>query len=166
MRERGFIPLSILGSPTVWLALGCALLAFTSWAMYGRWQAAVEREAKVRGEFDGFVAAVKARGEEQERETAKREAKDREQFKIVKAKYAADLARRDADLRRLRERPPERPDRSEVPVTTCGPGGPDATATESVPLADYRALEERAASDAQQLVRLQEWVRAIGAPIE
>jgi hypothetical protein len=158
--------MGLLASPTLWLGIGCALLAFTTWASYNRWQAAVQREAQVRGEFDAFVAAVKARGEERERETAKKEAEDRETFKLVKAKYAADLARRDADLRRLRERPPERPDRSEVPVTRIGPERPDGTAEKLVPLEEYRALEERAYDDALKLTRLQEWVRNVGHPTE
>ena len=166
MNERGFAFAALLGSPTAWLALGCALLAGTTWLMYGRWQAAVERTATVKGEYAAFVEAVKQRGLEAERENARVVEAWRSAVLHVKTRAAADSTRLRAHLDSLRKRPPERPDRSEVPVTTCGPGGPDATAAESVPLADYRALEARAASDALQLVRLQEWVRAIGAPIE
>jgi hypothetical protein len=122
--------------------------------------------AQKQGELDAFVAAVKARGEERERETAAKEAKDRETFKLVKAKYAADIARRDADLKRLRERPPERPDRSEVPVTRIGPERPDGAPAQFVPLEEYRALEERSYDDALRLSRLQEWVKAVGHPVE
>lgn len=163
MSQRGF---ALLASPTLWLAVGCGLLAFTTWASYNRWQAAVEREAKVRGEFAAFVEGVKQRGLEQERETAEKEAKDREQFKLIKARYSADLARRDADLKRLRDAPVTRPDSSEVPITRIGPERPNGTAAQFIPLEEYRALEERAYDDALRLTRLQEWVRAVGHPVE
>jgi hypothetical protein len=146
MNQRGFLPMGLLASPTLWLGIGCALLAFTTWASYNRWQAAVEREAKVRGEFSAFVEGVKKRGEEQEK--------------------AADLARRDADLKRLRDAPISRPDRSEVPVDECGPKRTDGTRAKCLPVEEYRALEERAYDDALKLTRLQEWVRSVGHPVE
>ena len=166
MKQRGFLPVGMLASPTLWLGIGCVLLAFTTWASYNRWQAAVEREAKVRGEFSAFVEAVKKRGEEQEKATAEKEAKDRATFKTIQATYRADLARRDADLKRLRERPITDPGGREVPVVSCGPQGTDGARAEFVPASEYRALEERSYDDALKLTRLQSWVRAVGHPVE
>ena len=166
MGQRGFAFAGLLASPSLWLGLGCALLAFSSWALYKQWTAALEREAKVRTEFAAFVEGVKRRGEEQERETEAKEAKDRETFKTIRARYAADIASRDAALKRLRERPPTDPSGREVPLLACGPQGADGAAEKLVPLAEYRALEERAYDDALRLQRLQEWVIATGHPVE
>jgi hypothetical protein len=169
MNQRGFLPVGLLASPTLWLGIGCALLAFTTWASYNRWQAAVEREAKVRGEFAAFTEGVKQRGEEREKETADKEAKDRETFKLIKAKWTADLASRDAALQRLRDRPPTDSGGRPLSSLSACPAGPDGAAGQQIPaiaLADYRALEERSYDDALRLSRLQEWVRAIGHPVE
>lgn len=168
MNQRGFLPVGLLASPTLWLGVGCALLALTTWVSYNRWQAAVEREARVRGEFDAFVSAVKARGEEQERETASKEAKNRETFKLTKARYTADLARRDADLKRLRDAPTD-PSGRPLPQFSACPGGPDGAKQEplsTVALADYTALQERSYDDALKLSRLQAWITAVGHPVE
>lgn len=121
---------------------------------------------QAKAEFAGFVAAVKTRGEEQEAETARITKTHQEALRDAKTRFAADLARRDADLRRLRERPPADPGGREVPVLACGPPGADGTAAQLVSLAEYRAIEERAYDDALRLTRLQEWVRATGHPVE
>lgn len=160
MRERGFIPLSILGSPTVWLALGCALLAFTSWAMYGRWQAAVEREAKIKGEYAAFIDAVKQRTLEIEAENDKRDKQWKAALADQRAAATRDRAALRADLERVRGRPVD-PGGREIPVTSCPGTGPNDVSAKLVPLTQYESLQERAANDALQVTRLQDYITTI-----
>lgn len=167
--EQGFLAF-LLGNPMLALAAALAIaFVFAGLAAKGyksqRDSARVERAA-VKAEYAGFVIAVKRRGEEQEKETAAREEKDRATLKAIRAGYQADLARRDADLRRLRERPPADPSGREVPVLACGPAGADGTAAQLVPLAEYRALEERSYDDALRLTALQRWVVETRHPVQ
>ena len=148
MNQRGFLPMGLLASPTLWLGIGCALLAFTTWASYNRWQAAVEREAKVRGEFDGFVAAVKARGEEQEREAEARNVKNRKVLAEQKGTYEKRLAvlrsERDAAQRVLDHYASS--GGGEVPRDSTAASPPGQGSADSVP----RAALEQLARDAQE----------------
>jgi len=121
---------------------------------------------KLQAEYDTFVEGVRKRGEEQEAATKAQEAKQKEILDVTKKRYLAELANRDAAIRRLRERPPERPGGSEVPVSAgCAPS-PDGSSREFVPLEEYRQLEARAYDDALRLTRLQQWVRDTGHPIQ
>jgi len=109
--------------------------------------------------YSNFRGDVAAKGEQANREAAAQAAKQ----KGVEDALRKDLAAADslyADLaRRLRERPPSRPDGSSVPTGTCAPAGAHGpSGGESVPLADYRALEARAAYDAQSLKLYKQWV--------
>jgi hypothetical protein len=150
------------------MGLGAALLISTGIAgCEHKAKVAAQQETKaVRLEYGAFVEAVKRRGEEQEKAAADKEAKDRETLKTIQTRYRADLARRDADLKRLREHPITDPGGREVPTVTCSPEGTNAAGQELVPAAEYRALEERAYDDALRLTRLQEWVRATNHPEE
>ncbi len=121
---------------------------------------------QVRAEFAGFVAEAKRKGDEQEAKTADTEKKWKEVLSNAAKRYQTDLAGRDAAIRRLRERPPVRPDSSAVPIATgCAPS-PDGTAREWISLAEYRELEARAYDDALRLTRLQQWIRDTGHPMQ
>ena len=148
------------------MGLGAALLVATGVAgCEHKAKVTAQQETKaVRLEYGAFVEAVKRRGEEQEKAAAEKEEKDRAAFKTIQTRYQSDLARRDADLKRLRERPPTDPGGREVSVISCRPEGTNAPGPELVPLAEYRALEERSYDDALRLTRLQEWVRSTGHP--
>lgn len=169
--ERGFLQF-LLGNP---LLLACAALGialvFTGLGLKfyksraDHWQA---QHAAVKAEFAGFVEAVKRRGEEQEAETARTVKAYQEALREAKDRFRVDLARRDADLRRLRERPPTDSGGRELPALACSPAGADAAGKEqipAVPLSDYRALEERAYDDARTLTALQDHLRSLGLPI-
>jgi len=127
---------------------------------------AQENAARIQGEFDGFVAQVARRGKEAEDEKARIEAKWKEVLANASQRYNADIAGRDAAIRRLRERPPARPDGGSLSVIACRPEGAAQTGGEFVSLAEYRELEARAYDDALRLTRLQEWVIATGHPVE
>lgn len=160
--HRGFAFLGLMGSPWLWLAIGAALLSLTGWQLWESWQ----REAKVRGEFSAFRAETERLGLEAKTK-AVAEIKRQKEVNDGLQKRLKALGGVNAELRahneRLRARPPERPDGSVVSTTACGPGGPDGSgAAESVPLADYRALEARAAYDAQTVMLWREWATAQG----
>lgn len=166
MRERGFAFAGLLASPSLWLGLGCALLAFSSFMLYKQWVAALEREAKVRGEYAAFQAETERLGLEAKAK-ADAELKRQKEVNDGLQKRLKALGGVNAELRahieRLRARPPERPDGSSVSVTACGPAGADgAGAAERVSLEDYRALEARAAYDAQTVMLWREWATAQG----
>lgn len=166
-RERGFFQLAglLAGVPGwfkvafwVGIAIVILLLALSARAFYRQWQGEVESHAKTRGEFSAFTAAVKARGEEAQRETDAKDRANREYFNEQK-RLIADADRRAADaLRRLRERPPARPDGSAVPVASTCTGDVPGPASERVPLEDYRALEERAFHDARRLREMSTYI--------
>lgn len=168
-QQVGFLAF-LLGNPLLMLsaALGIALI-FTGLAAQvyksQRDDARVELAA-TKAEYAGFVIAVKRRGEEQEKATSEKEEKDRATFKATRALYQDGLARRDADLRRLRGRSPADPGGREVPVLACGPAGADGASSEYLPLAEYRALEERAYDDANRLTSLQRWIVETGHPVQ
>lgn len=114
--------------------------------------------------YASFKADVKAKGDIALKAAAAQEQRQQEVTNGLKAK----LASADADLARARERlrsqPPSRPDGSAVPVTACHPeGAPAAASAESVPLAEYRALEARAAYDVQTIDLLQGYLEKLVA---
>jgi len=169
--ERGFLQFLLANPALLGLAaLGIALVVTGLAAKVYKAQRDRARAevVTVKAEYEGFVIAVKRRGEEQEKETAAKEEKDRATLKAIRTQYQADLARRDADLRRLRERPPARPDSSPVPLLAGRPEGAHEAAGEPIPsvaLSEYRALEERAYDDARRLAALQRWVMETNHPV-
>lgn len=128
--------------------------------MYGRWQAAVEREAKVKGEFAGFVEAVKQRGLEQEAENARLEKRWKDNLAAQKASAARDRVALRAELERVRGRPVD-PSGREISVTACPGTKSDDVSAKLVPLAQYESLQERAANDALQVTLLQDYITTI-----
>jgi hypothetical protein len=143
-----------------------AIEALAIRAFYRKWQAEVEAHAKTRGEYAAFVGAVKARGEEAQAEARRIESSYREALTHAKQTHAAALAGRDADLRRLRERPPTDPGGRGLSIVALNSGRADGSAAQLVPLEDYRALEERAYDDARTLSELQTYLRTLGLPIQ
>jgi len=135
------------------------VLAGTSWLFYDRWQAAVEREATVRGQYAGFRDDIERKGNEARIAAEKKNVDNyailTKQIRTVKA-----LTNRAVYAERLlRERPPVRPDGSTVSSTTCDSGGTANAAGEFVSLVDYRALEVRAYRDTDKCNALQETVK-------
>lgn len=126
---------------------------------------AAERE-QVRAEFAGFKLEAERIGKEQEQAAKDKEASDRVIHDKTVAALQHDLAGRDAALKRLRDAPISRPDRSPVPVTSCGPKGADGATGQFISAVEYRELQSRAYDDALRLTRLQEWVKATGHPVE
>lgn len=112
--------------------------------------------------YANFRADVKAQGDIAAKLAAEQDAKQKEVEDALRKDLAgADAAYADA-VRRLRGRAPSRPDGSAVPVQACPAQGVGGSADQkSVPLADYRALEERAAYDAQTLELLKDWIRRL-----
>lgn len=159
MRQRGF---ALLASPWLWFAISAALLSFTAWQLWESWQ----REAKVSGQYAAFREETERLGKKAQAE-ADAETKRQKEVNDGLQKRLKALGARNVELaahvERLRKRPPERPDGSAVPTVAHGPPGADgAGAAESVPLADYRALEARAAYDAQTVMLWREWATAQG----
>src|SRR5512145_1976267 len=99
---------------------------------------------------------VAAEGEEAQKAAEAKELKQQEVNREVVKSYETRLADLRARYTRLRDNP-VRPDGSAVPITACRPSSTDGTAQESVPLAEYRALESRAAEDALKVLGWQQW---------
>lgn len=166
MNQKGFVAF-LLSNPLLMLAaaLGIALLA-TGIALKfanARLERAKEALEAVRAEYAGFRAETERAGREAEARAREKEA----DYKRVNDEITKQLASSDARLRaalgELRKRPPVRPDGSAVPVAACRPEGADGPpAGEWIPLAEYRALEARAAYDAQTIMLWREWATAQG----
>lgn len=160
MREKGIAELMLIGGIALAVIIGGLFLATKVYK--SQRDAARAETVKIQAQFDTFVDGAKKIGEEQEAKTKSQEAKQKEVLDVTKKRYLAELANRDAAIRRLRERPATRPDSSPVPVIAgCAPGTNEA-GREWVPLEEYRQLEARAYDDALRLTRLQEWVRDTG----
>lgn len=164
--QGGFLSLGLSGYAILGLVAALFVAGGVASCEHRAKLGAEQRAARIQGEFDGFVAQVARRGKEAEAEKAAVETRWKEILTDAKTQFRADLAARDAALRRLRERPPARPDGSAVPVTPCRPERADGPGGEFVPLAEYRELEARAYDDALRLTRLQDWVRSTGHPIQ
>ena len=162
--QRGIGEVALIGGIVVALVVGGLFLATK--VLKSQRDAARAETVKVQAEYDTFVEGARKLGEEQEAAAKAQEAKQQEVFDATRKRYLAELATRDAAIRRLRERPPERPDSSQVPVTACRAEGTDAASGEFVPLAEYRELEARCFNDARSLTRLQQWVIDSGHPIQ
>lgn len=168
-RENGFIGF-LLGNPLLLLsaALGIALVVAgsTAW-MYKRLAESRAQEAiEARAELGAFVAQVHLRGEEAERETAAKEARQKETTNAIRKSYESRIAGLNAHLKQLRERPPTDPGGREITITTVRSEKPDGVSEKLLPLAEYESLRDRAAADALQVTQLQDWITAQGFPIE
>lgn len=164
--QRGFLSLGVMGYVVAGLVAALVVAGGVASCEHRGKVKAQEETARVRGEFDGFVAQVAKRGKEAEAEKASIEKRWKEVLANAAQRYQSDLAGRDAAIRRLRERPPARPDGGTVPIASCSPQSPDGTSGEFVSLAEYRELEARAYDDALRLSRLQAWVKDTGHPVE
>ena len=163
-KQEGFISF-LLGNPALLAcaALGIALL-LTGLALKGYKVRSEHWHAQYEQKSAQLVAIVTEYDEKGRRAQAAAEAKEAQQRK-VNDDLTKQLARADSDLaaanRRLRERPPVRPDGSEVSRATCVPEGAVGESKEPgqwVSLSDYRSLEERAARDVQTLRLVEQWI--------
>jgi hypothetical protein len=155
-----------------WLLMGLGAVAMIATGVAscehkGKLAAKAQTEA-VQAKFDGFVIEAKNKGDEQDRKSLEKEKENHAIFLKTVSTLKGTLARRDADLLRLRSSAPTRPDSSEVPLVSCGPKAPDGTSSEQLFIAEaeFRALETRAYDDATKLTLLQAWVRRVGHPEE
>jgi len=131
--------------------------------LFSLWQGAVKAEATCKAEHKSYVAQQQELGADAQR---KAEEKDRDN-QIVLAKQARvvnKLTERAVFAeRKLRERPPVRPDGSTVSSTACNSGGVSGPAGEFVSLEDYRQLELRSYRDTDKCNALQETIRDLAA---
>jgi predicted signal transduction protein with EAL and GGDEF domain len=150
-RESGFLAF-LLGNPMMLLAagLGIALVVagISLKVQSVRLANAKTETAQAKGELAAFVGAVKQRGEEQEKASDAKEAKDRAYLKQQKSVYEKRLAdlrgERDAAQRVLDHYASGRS--GEVPRDSTSAGQPGQGPADSVP----RAALERLARDAQE----------------
>lgn len=99
--------------------------------------------------YASFRADVKAAGDIAAKQAQAQEARQQETTNELRQKLA-DADRKYADVsKRLRDTAPSRPDGSGVPQANCDFSKSGGTPSEeSVPLTEYKALEDRAAYDA------------------
>jgi hypothetical protein len=139
MNERGF-----LSGPLLWIGIALVLWAVTAthFAL-----AYAKKVGEVQAAYDGFVANVKTAGEKAQREKDEQDAKNAKLHNDTVEDLRRTLASRNATITRLRNTLPS-PDGGTVSVTRCDSGGVSSPAGEFVPVADYRALQDRAYDDA------------------
>ena len=114
--------------------------------------------------FASFRADVTAQGVVAKRAADAQDARQQEVTNALRANLALANGNYDAAARGLLQRPPARPDGSAVPVTACHPQDAAGSASgESVPLAEYRALEARALYDVQSLDLLRDLLARLAA---
>lgn len=146
------------------LAIGAVLVAAAAFGAVKMHAHDQKRYDALNVAYANFRADVKAKGDIASAQAKAQEARQKE----VEHALSAELARADNDyvaaVKRLRERPPSRPDGSSVPVASCSPQGPSGSPdAEQIPLADYRALESRAAYDAQTVELYRQLVQGLVA---
>jgi hypothetical protein len=157
------------------MIVGVIMLALSAWAM-GATALAKKRandlkteqaaHAATQAQFEGFRREVKRLGDEAQ---AKTEAELKRQVEVnnglsrkIKSLGAAN-AELNAERVRLLQRPPLRPDGSELSARPeCAPGPSGQSPVESISLADYRELEARAAVDARTIMLWREWATSQG----
>jgi hypothetical protein len=131
--------------------------------LFSLWQGAVKKEVTCTANHASYIAQQEQIG----RDAAKAaQEKNDENYKIFKKQAAvvAKLTERAVFAeRKLRERPPVRPDGSEVSRTTCDSKGTSTAAGEFVPLEEYRALEGRSFRDTDRCTLLQQAVGELAA---
>jgi len=145
--------------PSAWwwrIGIGLALAALGAYEMH-RFDSM--RYDALQAEYTTFKVQTEANGKLAEAAAKVQEAKQNEAENALRAKLATAGSDYAALAKRLRNSNPVRPDGSAVPVASChakGSGG--QAAAESVSLDEYRALQERAAYDAQTITLYQAWV--------
>lgn len=168
-KQYGFIQF-LLGNPALLAcaALGIALV-LTGLALKGYksraeyWHTQYEQ---VYTHFEVFQKEVALAGEKAKAEAAAKEKRQQEVNREVAKSYESRIASLRSQYNRLRQSIPVHPDGSQLSVTTCGPASPDGAAGQSVSIADYRALESRAAEDALKVILWQDWARQQGLRVE
>lgn len=94
-----------------------------------------------------------------------KEAESRENAWKLANQHIKDRANREradlmAELQRMRDNP-IRPDGSAIPTSTCPGSKSDGVPEKLVSLTEYESLQARAAADAQDWVRLQDYVTEV-----
>lgn len=168
-RQRGFLAF-LLGNPMFLLCagLGIALIgAGIAGKIYKAQRDGARAEVvQVKAEYAGFRMEQDRIGKAAQQAAKAKEAEQRSDNEAVIKAYERQTADLRNALKRLRDSPPVRPDGSSVPVLACGPSSPDGAAGQSVPIAEYRSLEDRAAQDALTIVTWQNWARLQGLTSE
>lgn len=167
--SRGFVQF-LLGNPLLLLSAGLGIaLILTGLALKGykarseHWHTQYEL---VSTQYGAFREQVRLDGEKAKAEAVSKEKRQQEVNREVAKSYESRIASLRSQYNRLRDTIPVHPDGSQLSVTTCGPASPDGTAGQSVSLADYRALESRAAEDAVKVLAWQNWARSQNLPVE
>ena len=171
-KQEGFISF-LLGNPALLAcaALGIALL-LTGLALKGykarseHWQAQYQTE---KAQYSAFRKQVEDEGEKAKAESVAKEKRQQEVNREVAKSYESRIASLRSQYNRLRQSIPVHPDGSQLSVSSCGPAIPDGAAGQPIPsvsLADYRALESRAAEDALKVILWQDWARQQGLRVE
>lgn len=114
----------------------------------------------MRGEYNAFIENVRIAGEQQQAENAKLEAEWRAKLATQRTAAARDRAALRAQLDELRNKPTD-PSGREIPISTAAGPGADGLPAKLVPLAEYTSLQERAAYDAYQVTRLQDYITGV-----
>lgn len=167
--SKGFIGF-LLGNPLLLLSAGLGIaLILTGLALKGykarseHWHTQFEQE---RTQFVSFRLQVETEGKKAKAEAEAKEKRQQEVNREVAKSYESRIADLRRQYVRLRDATPVRPDGSTVPLSSCGPASPDGTASQSVSLADYRALESRAAEDALKVLAWQSWATSQNLVVE
>lgn len=167
--ERGFFGF-LLSNPMLLLAaaLGIALIVTGVTAKIYKSQRDTARSEteQIRAQFAGFRAEVERLGEEAKAKAAAEEKRQKEVNDGLQKRLKA-LGGVNAELRRtverLRERPITDASGDHLPTRTDCPAGADGKgAAEYISVEHYRALESRAAYDAQTVMLWREWATSQG----
>lgn len=167
--SRGFIQF-LLGSPLLLLSAGLGIaLVLTGLALkgyksrYEYWHGQYEQLYAMSA---AFRKQVEVEGEKAKAESVAKEKRQQEVNREVAKSYESSIASLRSQYNRLRQSIPVHPDGSQLSVTTCGPASPDGAAGQSVSIADYRALESRAAEDALKVILWQQWATSQNLRVE
>lgn len=170
--SRGFLGF-LLSNPLLLLSAGLGIaLLLTGLALkgyksrYEYWHGQYEQLYAMSA---AFRKQVEVEGEKAKAESAAKEKRQQEVNRALEKQVKDADALLAAANRRLRERPPLRPDGSEVSRAACVPEGAVGEGKEPgqwVSLSDYRSLEERAARDVQTLRLVEQWITQQGLRVE
>jgi len=153
MSERGAISLMLIGGLGILLVIVGLVTSLKVQSTRLAHSKAETKQCKL--DYENFRDESAALGAKAQRET---EARNRDN-QIILAKQLREtkqlLNRAVFAERKLRQRAPERPDSSLVPITTCNSEGAARTPGEFVSLEEFRQLEGRALRDTQRCALLQ-----------
>jgi hypothetical protein len=116
-----------------------------------------QREVAVK---EATIKSMVATAEHQAKEAEARETQWRLANEALKTKGKRERAQLAAELERVRGNP-SRPDGSAVQTASCPGTGVDGVPEKFVSLTEYESLQTRAAFDAQDWVRLQDYVTSV-----